>query len=1470
MGILGSKTKTTKKKKGILGNQTQPLPTPKVQSKPLSIKQGIKDYDNMLANAKTKPLQEVKPITINPMPTIVERSIYEREKIDYPYGKFDNPTIGQKKPSIGKHPEPSINKVWQGVDKLANKVGIITPKKQPKLVLVKSQDTLDGPVTYKPMYATGASKDRYELKNQFGGLYSSRELKDNIIEIDTPELKAMADSYLKQELERGLAEQQRLQQDFQSQSGFSQFAQKTGSVFRKTATGSDFLSSKPNLTAPSELQASNPVVDFGANVTGTIGAYAIPGAPGQSSLLGASNKIGQGVMKGVVPEVIQQQAKNKLIEGGLKQTFKNVASKQGLKTIGSRTLTGGVEGAASMPALTAFETAYQNKSGEEMYKKGASDLAAGFAFGGVAANVVPLIFKGLPTGIKAIYNKLKAGNKITQAETDAMTAAAQIKPELLQLPEVKRLMLPEKTTSKIELGPAKQKIEPPKPKADFYATERSVAKNIDDFKKPPASQQKPLMLNEGKPQAVIPKSVKTIEKPFEIIKGETKYGNKKSGVKLPENTQRLSGVIKEQAKSKAKIKSGEYSNIGKKYDFIKPNEPVKVNKSIYADAKGMKERPFVEVKGKLPTKEVPIKADVAEPIKGKGLLDRLKNNQKGSGLLTFGNELRKSSKGSNYISETATEIKSTKEANKAGQNLWSKFYTNFVDNQKAIKDFSKDAKQTGLRTDVLANNSRNASGTVEYILREKLVDKAGKEIGDSYKSIIDSVPKNQELAFNDYMLHRHNVYRMAEEKPIFRKPTTAEQSLQEVKNYDTAYPEFKKSAESYDKFINTFMETWGVDSGLISKDTWKALKVKFPNYVPTYRVFLEVERTGKGFGGAGQKFTNTSNPLKTATGSIRDKINPLEKTMDLIDKTVKAAKDNEVGQSIVEALRTNKNLGKWAEIVQTPKQGLVDDINAILKEDGLEGLIDKFGQQFDEVFNKKPTGNNIVRVMENGNPVYIKINNLEFFKAITGLTKSQPGAIEGFVRKYLTTPFKSLITTKNPIFATKNISRDIPTAYVNGSEKNPAKFLADLSEAAKDMSTNAPMYQEFKAIGGKYSSYFKSDLNNLYKGTGKLEKVNTSIESLPRYAEYRKTVLKGGNSYISKMQGLYNAAEVTTNFAKHGNIGRTIDAFVPYFNPSVQGIDKFIRQFKTNPYSTVGKSLAVVTLPTVGLWLINKDNPNYQKLDNRTKDNYFVIPNFTDRDENGYAKTFIKIPKAREYGAIFGSLFERILRTANKEPDSFNGYGRTVATNFLPASSTIVDPFIDLKTNKDFAGRTIVPANMQNLSPRYQYDERTTEPAKFFGDKLNLSPKQIDFIIKSYTGILGQIGQPMTTKQTYSSNDSLNTKVTGALGNIVARNFKADPAYNNDIVNDFYSNKKKLDIAKNDYKKKDVKSNTYDLSLQKQFSTGAEKISKKYDKIDEIQKDSSLSSAEKEKQSRAIREEILEIAKSYNDKFKGK
>lgn len=1236
-----------------------------------------------------------------------------------------------------------------------------------------------------------------------------------------------------------------------------------------------------------------------------------------------------------------------------------------LSKIGSKLGQTALKGAAAGAGMEAVEGTIRGENPLDIVQRTA--VGAGLGGAGNAAFY----------GLGKLINKLRSGGKATAEEVTALKEAADQDPELLQLPEVRRLLLPERTTSKIELGPAniipEPEIQPRRP--DFIASERNIARSMEDFKTP---TRQPLMLPEGtrtgtiqlnKIPAVAPKTIpgkmyvknvgyekalndynnaierihnyfqtnelrpdeipiikselgidledivnrlskyesqtgrdilnqaadisrikrvsgigndkaynvlekvkelsskkiipdynaaKRTENPFVVTKGELK--------KIPKGTTKLSSKIKEQQAKEAYIKGGEYKGTEKRFDFINAPAVVKETPNMYANAKGQIERPFVEVRGKVldpeinkNVKGIPVPPQSATP------------SNEALGFLPKGFKVNLKNNTSGYVSETATKIKNTKDL-KPGGSLWDKFYRNFIDSQKSIKDFSKAAGQTDLKTDVLASNSRNVGGTVDYILREGLVDKSGKEISNSFKSVVDNIPRKQEKAFNDYMLHRHNIARMNEGKPVFGDEITPEKSLEIIKNYEQSYPQFKQAAEQYDKFMNDFMEEWGVKSGLIDNDTWLKLKEKYPNYVPTYRVFSEVEKVGKGFGGSGQRFVNVPNVFKKATGSQRDIINPLEKTMELVDKTVKAAKYNEVGQSIVTALRESpEDLKAWAEIVTEPKQGLLDDINSTLKDEGLEGLMDKFNQQFDQVFNKKPTGNNIVRVMENGKPVYVKINEPELLKAITGLTKSQPGAIEGFVRKYLTNPFKSLITGKNPIFAVTNIARDIPTAYINGAEKNPVKFFKNLATAAKDMASNSQMYKEYKAIGGKYSSYFKSDINKLYKGPGKLETFNTFIESLPRYAEYRRAVLKGGNNYISKMQGLYNAAEVTTNFARNGNIAKTIDAFVPYFNPAMQGLAKLVRQVKNNPFSTVGKGVFIITIPNVGLYFLNKDNPWYGKLDNRTKDGNYCIPNYLGpKDENGNPETFIKIPKAREYGAILGAFFERAIRMANGEPEPFKGYGTTLKTNFAPNLSTIANPLINLGTNKDFAGRTIVPGNLQNLSPRYQYDETSTEIAKWIGDKLNLSPKQLDYLGKSYLGVIAQFGQPLTTAQTYSSNDGLQENIGNSSKNVLKRKFIADPAFSNDEVSDFYDNKSTLDTAYNDFKKKKVKSDDLNIPLKKQFGNVSEKFSKMYDKIDAVNQDKKLSSAEKEEKIRVIRKEILNLSEKANDKYKKK
>lgn len=796
------------------------------------------------------------------------------------------------------------------------------------------------------------------------------------------------------------------------------------------------------------------------------------------------------------------------------------------------------------------------------------------------------------------------------------------------------------------------------------------------------------------------------------------------------------------------------------------------------------------------------------------------------------------------VSPTVNKIIDRSEPKITLKSIAGKVYQKVFDNQHSINSFSKEVGSANPSRNpaLMAANSRSVPGTVNHILREGLVNKEGRRVGNSFKSIVDQVPKKYETEFNDYLLHRHNIGRMAQEKPVFGESVTTEMSQGIVSRYEAKFPEFKNIAQQYDKFMTDFMKNWGVDSGLVPEDLYNKLKEMYPHYTPTYRA-MEEAATGNTFGNK-RSFTGQSSLIKKATGSERNILNPLATSMGMVDKTVKAAKYNEVGQTIVEAVRKDpEGLRKWAEIVQEP-EGTIDPGKTVAK-DGMEGLVDELHSQYDK---PKLNGKSIVRVMEKGKPVYLKINDVDFLESVTGLINHKPGEVEKIARK-ITGPYKSLITGKNPIFAIKNIARDIPTAYINGSEKNPFRFIADLSVAAKDMASNNQMFQEYKALGGGSSGFFKGDIGKLYKGEGVIGRGNEAIESIPRYAEYKRTVERGGGTYDAKMQGLFNANELTVDFSRHGNFTKTVDAYAPYLNPGVQGIDKLVRQVIKHPFATVGKGVAIITIPQVALTIINQNNPYYQQLDNRTKDSYYCIPIPPD------AKTFVKIPKSREYGVIFADLFDRVYRGFHGDRHAFDGYGNTFVTNFSPTNpfeNNIASPFItNLPSNKDFAKRTIVPMSMQKRSPRLQYDDTTSEISKIVGDKLNISPKQSDYLIRSYTGVIGQFLLPITTK---SGTGTARDKAA----NVITKNFIADPLYSNDIVNSFYEKKTDLETKKADAKALGKRLTAKESVALKYYNRQEEMISRLYDKLKEAGSDG---------QKRMYRQMILNIAKKTNDRF---
>lgn len=701
------------------------------------------------------------------------------------------------------------------------------------------------------------------------------------------------------------------------------------------------------------------------------------------------------------------------------------------------------------------------------------------------------------------------------------------------------------------------------------------------------------------------------------------------------------------------------------------------------------------------------------------------------------------------------QIVSSKDQPKANiKDRWNNLYTRFIDSNSPIKKINED-------TYIKATNSKNVGVTVDHILTEALVDRQGNKIGESFKSVVKDIPKEKENDFMNYVLQKHNIDRAREGKPVFTD-FTSEESAKAVKLLEQKFPEFKGLNDRLVKFLNTFEGEWGNKSGLVSDDLWKSLQDTYKNYVPTQRSFSQLEQGFSATNGRG--FVDQGNTLKRAKGSERDIINPLENIMSLVNRTVRTARYNEVGQSMVEAIRKDPaGLRNIAEIVP-------DNV--------------KINQNV----------NNIVSVLEGGKPVNVQINNNQLLDALQGINKGNLDDLDNAFKK-VTNLFKTLVTQKNPVFAIRNIARDIPTAYINGNEANPIKFTRDLLKAGKQLATNAEEAQRYKAVGGGGSNFFKSnntakslkDLTNksLFKKSGDvIETINNITESAPRLAEFNRVLDKTGD--INK--ALYAANDVTTNFSRGGDIAKKVDAYVPYLNAGLQGLDKLRRQFITKPIPTAAKGLIGITSMSLVLDHINKDNPNYQKLDNRTKDTYFILP-----DLNNDGK-FIKIPKTREYGVIFANLFERSLRLARGDKEAFKGFGNTVKNSFaINPLENILTPMYNLKANKDFANRDIVPRVMleDGRSKHLQYDEKTSELTKWLAEQMSrtgaeLSPKQIDYLIKSYTGVIGQLGLPATTKATMTG-----TTVQKLLKPITSQ-FIADPLYNNQAISDFYENYDKI------------------------------------------------------------------------------
>lgn len=773
----------------------------------------------------------------------------------------------------------------------------------------------------------------------------------------------------------------------------------------------------------------------------------------------------------------------------------------------------------------------------------------------------------------------------------------------------------------------------------------------------------------------------------------------------------------------------------------------------------------------------------------------------------------------------------------------------------------------------------------------------------------NGTPGEQALA-EEYLAlkERLNALQGIHNKPVIAKvsddgtrdvPYTADESENIVREMEAQNPKLKEWAEKAEQFHDEFMQEWAVGSGLMSQEQYDMLKERYPHYVQTYRVR---DNWGGGADTTRRGTVNTGSPIKEAVGDLSEIIPFEDAEMMQVNTIVKNARRNELFRNIYDFSKANpaaaapyvRVVGEDAEY-RAPES--IDDLTGRISDAAMSDA----------------GGIYTIRAMVDGKPVTMQVNSA-FYAGLQNLFRQDRGAAEGAISKTigkLATGFKRVTTGDNPGFFITNFPKDAQTAYFNtiSKRKLAVTYLYDVARSAAHMAQNADDWKAFSALGGKSSTFYDNNkgfeksleiskrnkkgvrkfFNTLHKG---ITWLNENAESIWRFNEYRAGIERYGDTPEGRAKAIQAAADVTTNFSRSAPVTKFFDSFVPYLNASIQGLDKTARQIKNHPFTTTRRALELCTIPTLVLWMINKDDEDYQDLNNRTKDNYFCVPavafDFIAKPLGLETEgKFIKIPKSREYGVVFGAAFERALRAWMQGEDiatAFKGLGSQLMTNLAP-SNPVTDNifkniFIDLPTNRDFAGRAIVPERMQGLSPENQYDYSTSGAGRTLANLWNatvgrglgkVSPIQVDYLIDSNLGFIGDaiIGATTQPKSPQQMIEEIRNDPVGAFFapflNTLEQKFVADPMYQSGVTDAFYDELNAAEMAKND--KNLVEGLAADIVTpeEKYYS----ELLKASSEMSELRKqeralmaDTSLTDDEREEQVRAIRRQINDIAKA--------
>jgi hypothetical protein len=580
-------------------------------------------------------------------------------------------------------------------------------------------------------------------------------------------------------------------------------------------------------------------------------------------------------------------------------------------------------------------------------------------------------------------------------------------------------------------------------------------------------------------------------------------------------------------------------------------------------------------------------------------------------------------------------------------------------------------------------------------------------------------------------------------------------------------------------------------AGLLTDEAYDAIIESDDFYTPLYREIVQ-----------------DAGPVRTTPGARAGKFNVFSSGVRRMDRTAEAFEKtaDPLEMVIADAARTYRDVSKQrvSNVIFS-----IADANRMVGPDGLP-LIERI--QADPM--SPPKGPDIIQQVRNGKLYTYRVKDKDVMDALSSQDNVSANAFVKFAS--LLKNVKTAGITMLPDFSAVNVIRDVAmsgvqrtdlgraaregglgalTGGITGavtadSEESAvqrfiagagigagvglyARPLAQTLSAVGQIVGNKQIYREFLANGGSTEGFAVRNANDaakilkeLEKGPGfsvsdiiiptnwwqTLRKIGSIGEQATRVAAFKQATDAG----MSGAEAALVAQDRTLRFASSGGSKSVKDlaAMTPFWNAKVQGWDKLTRMMK-DP-KTYPLAVGMLTAPSLALWSINKDNPEYWERPIYERNLFWLVPKSAVGAEGETG--FWRIPKPFELGFLFASLPERALDYATQAGLDLPFFGEIqsaspqiaepgralkrsaadiAASTFegtLPIPEVLSLPG-QLYMNKDlFRNRPIV--SRPQLSPELQVTDESSAIARALA-KAGVSPEKTDFFIRNAFGTAG-------------------------------------------------------------------------------------------------------------------------------------